>query len=784
MAENYIVCSGDDAIIYSVTVFTFTGTSEQYESAVFENNWYYDRWRRQIKITLDKPAHASFTINWLVSYLQCFNSWSPEFPFGFNEECNASWIYPTITFPAGVQEAYVWVTDKVFQSDTPTYIDRHYLYEYTYEGSAFLVPQAVIPDCGGAPPGCIMDISTYSGTTPSQRGIADGTIYAMVTGQTGSTITWRIDGVTDTGSTATWITFSNLEGGKTYSIRAEDGQCWDQIQYPLGYGDFRSGDFGVIEPMSNNNIVAVENPIILTLGTAINSIFPEYSVNTFTINGSISDVTIDFDLTFPYSYTGQFLSKGYPDRSNYFLESILTDEIGTPQGTNTAEEIATSLAEVFQKDAIIGRLYYITSASNVVTLKAKEYGNEYDLSSSNVTITGSNLSLSNTTGGIAEFDGQLVENYSLYCELFVNENIEYNDTPDALDFIRVQELELPFNKTNEHQFDLSPILKNFVNSPKIDFNFTGVTYMSEMIASYYCKYGEKYPLIPNSNTKKKRYKGTTDFGFFINSSLPYENQNSMNDYFGTSDVLFLNTAPNTKYSHRDSKEFLNIVIPIDYAYPLELFGNIYLYDGSASYNVNLLTITNGLNFGGVAMIQSGYDALGLEPYESGGVKIRKVELQVYQNSGGYIPYSEVKSYLFEIDEQPDNFNIAFLNKLGTYETFTFIGELVENQEINRDSFQKPYNIGSKGEASLGFEYNSISETRYIKKYVLNTGIIDSDTFDYVMGILQSNKIYHYDHEHQNYLRVVSHTANKSTNDNEYSVQIVVEETINVNNVES
>lgn len=782
MAETYIVCDGEYSITYSVTGFTLYGSEVQYQDAVYEGGWYYDRYQQYIKINLDKVADQSFTINYVVTMMTCSTTWNPYYPLNPNEVCSAPWVNQTVTFPAGSQEAYVYVTNRAVVSDTPNYTGRKIEYDIHYDGSVILAPQADVPDCGGAPAGCVMDITTLSGQTPTQRGDSDGTIYACVTGNTGSTINWSLNGYADDSSFNTCHTFTGITGGQTYTIRAVDGQCWSQDYLAVGYGDFRSGEFTKTEPMEGSNIVATENPIILTLGTDMNSFTPVYSQNTFTIDGDISDVTIEFNLNFPYIYTGEFLSKGYPDRTNYFLESELTDEIGTLQGTNTAEEIATSLAEAFQKDAIIGRLYFITSSSNVVTLKAKDYGNGYDLTSGNVTITGSNLSLDNTVSGVAEFDGQLVENYSLYVELFVNDNMEYNDTPVATDYYRVQELELPFNDSNEHQFDLAPALKNFVSSPKIDFTFSGITYLSEMLASYYCKYGEKYPLVANSNTKKKRYKGKTPYGWCINSSLPFEEQNTMNDYFGTSNVRFLNTATSTKYSHRDSREFLNIVIPKDYTYPLALFGNIYMYDGTAHYNINLLTLTTGLNFGGVGIIQAGYDALGLVPYESGGVKIRKVELQVRQDSGGYIGFSETLAYNFEIDEQPANFNVVFLNSLGTYETYTFVGEVIESQDIESTTYQKPYGVSSRGAATPGFQYNTVIDTKYVKTWILNTGIISSDTFDFLMGMLQSNRIYHYDDEYQNYLIVKSHTAEKSTNNNEYSVQIVVEESISKNNV--
>jgi hypothetical protein len=266
----------------------------------------------------------------------------------------------------------------------------------------------------------------------------------------------------------------------------------------------------------------------------------------------------------------------------------------------------------------------------------------------------------------------------------------------------------------------------------------------------------------------------------------------MDDYTGvsgltmTTGVTFLNTAPDTKYSHRDGDEILYFLVPKNYANPLAVYGNIYMYDGTEYLAVKFYDVTTGVaTFGGVAAISVGYDALGLSSYEPvAGSKIRKVDIQVYQSLSGVTgyTYTEQKSFLFELDEQPDTFNVAFLSKLGTYETYSFYGELVESQEINRSLYQKPYDVADDGSALPGFEYNSVYDTDYTKIWTVNTGIITEDNFDYLMGLLQSNKVYRYDVAHKNYLIVQSHTATKSTNTNEYNLQIVFSETINENNI--
>lgn len=76
------------------------------------------------------------------------------------------------------------------------------------------------------------------------------------------------------------------------------------------------------------------------------------------------------------------------------------------------------------------------------------------------------------------------------------------------------------------------------------------------------------------------------------------------------------------------------------------------------------------------------------------------------------------------------------------------------------------------------------DTKLTRKYMLNTGIIDDDTFYFLRGLLNSNRIYHYDGEYQNNINILNESAVKSSNDNGYSIQIEVIETININNVSS
>lgn len=780
MSEIYYVCHNGSPQQVSVdisdvtTCYLYTTYSSPYLVRIYKKTY-----RFSLNIAASEDVNVQYRWKTTTS-----SGWIGSPP----NTINTYYTTQNIVIPAGQTYKDLTITCNENTQGSTVYNDV-VNDEYT------VLPQSPLPWCVPVDPACGLEIVSAVATEPSARGESDGTIDVVVSGATGSTLTYKINGVVDSvSSNVTGHTYTGLTSG-SYSVSVYEENCFDEESVLVLEGEFRTGDF-IVNTLPE--LQAVENPIILELQTALNSTVPVYSKSVIQVTGStITGVTVGFNLQFPIQYNATFISKAYPDRSTYFLESVLTDEIGTPLGGNDSIEIATSLAECIQNDSILSRYYYVTNSGNSITFTAKEYGSDYDLTTGNTTITGNGIGLTLVNGGIAQYDGQLSGNYSLYTEVFIDTDLQFGDTPNLGTYKRIVELELPYNRSNIHRFDLAPVLKNFVSSPKIDFNFTGFTTLPSMDTTYFCKYGEKYPLVANTNTKKKRYKGTTPVRYAINSALNYEDSNNMADYLGTpitsgsstySGVTFLNTAPNPKFIPRGSKEFLYFILKKEYPNALALNGDIYYYNGTSQTGITFITIstlTGATNFGGVTLLACGYNELGLSAYEnSGNTKIRRVDFAVYQTTSGgtTTKLTETRSYLLEIDEQPQKYDVAFLNKLGTYETYSFVGEVVEDQEVMRYTNQKPYQVFNDGSAPLGFEYNSVYDTKYTKLITVNSGTIDEDTYYYLMGLLQSNKIYNYSNPRENFLTVVSQIATKSTNANEYAVQIQFKETIEANNV--
>lgn len=808
--QIYIVCDGIVSVPITVGISELT-TCQLSSTWIDAEGYTHEEWKQKFRVNLSQAAPQAFIIDHSLTRTK-YSGYVVVQEYQY---------YTTKSIPAGVT-----VYDFEIMCRTSFYLNKENPITTFVWDRLILWSQNNVPLCAPQETGCTLYIDGI-GYPPAVLNGNDGYIVCTAHDARTPSVSWSINGVLDTGNSNTFHIFYGLTPG-TYYILAEEDGCYWSIIVEVPNGKFITGGFTTIEP---SHLCAVENPIVLQLSTAENDPNPKYSISTFVIpSGAFSGCTITFDLEFPQIYHAEFKSKSYPDQTNYFLERNLTNELGVLQSTNTPEEIATSLSECFQNDNQLSRIYYITNSGATVTLISKEFGYQYNLDTQ-VDITYESISSPTITqtlvqGGISQYEGSLVADYSLYTEIFVNQLLQYGQVPVLSDYKRVAELELPYDRSNIHTFDLSTVLKNFVSSPKFDFNFTGYTALPSMDTSWYCKYGEKYPLVPNSNTKKKKYKGATEVGYCLNSALDYEAPNDMDKYLGYQynptggtryGVVFLNTAPYTKYIQRGSHEFLYFMLEKDYQYPIFLRGDIYYYNGQSNIGETFFQITTSggsTNFGGVNALACGYNELGLAAYEaSGNTKIRKVQFAVWQklydqldvdhvtgctecDSSGdtdtveppdpnelmWVRLTEKRTYLLEIDEQPNRFDVAFLNKLGTYETFSFIGEVQEGQDIERDSYQQPYKINSDGSANIGFNYNTTYNTQHTKTFVVNTGIIDADTYYYLMGMLQSNTIYNYGIPYQNYLIVTNVATTKSTNNQEYTVQVSFKQTISENNV--
>lgn len=655
------------------------------------------------------------------------------------------------------------------------------------------------PDCAPPPPECTLEITGVTKTDETTSGAGDGTITIAVSGNTGTTVTYTItkDSTILQATGTTSYEFTGLTAGQ-WTVRVDEGACYDTWSSAINIlqGYFTTAPFNV-----NTNflpvIAASENPIVFEIQTAGTGLQPLQGIYQFTVvsGATINDgFHIDFVLETP-EYSTSIIAKGFPNRGNYMLCSVLTTSVGVPLTYNSANDIAVSLAEALQNDLVLSKYYYIGVEDNVVTLKTKEYTGKYNLINNdnlfiyneNNVVSTTGITFSTVTQGQDAYQGSLQDGYSVYAELYVSPTEEFGGEPDLSEFIPVAELTIPYLADNSMRFDVAEVLKNYVWTPKIDFTFTGYTTLLPCIKPYYIVYGEKFFLVKNSSTKKKRQKGTTrdTVRYIINASLPWESQNTMESYLGNYDltggtgqtvtgVTFLTTAPNPKFIQRQSTEYLYFILPKDYGKPLDFRGKITFYDGTEIDDYKFFDITtNEFNFGGVVALACGADKLGLDAIEtSGGTlrKIKQIDFAIYQDSGA-TAFSETRSFRFAIDESERKFGIMMLNSKGGFDAWTFNGIVENGIERTYGTYTVPREYGIDGASPKGFNVETTYSVKTQRVVTCNTGWINVEHFDYLMELMKSPMIFSYTETNQNYLNLINYTYKKSSLEDLYDCEV-------------
>ena len=647
--------------------------------------------------------------------------------------------------------------------------------------------------CTPPAPTCHLAITGVTTTNETVSGANDGIITIGITGSTGGTVNYNIISAYNVYNNTTG-TFTGLKP-TIYTITVTQASCIATTIVNILQGEFKSGPFTVSLPAL---LSASENPMIVDISTATKSVAPTNTIVQFKVVGTINNNdSIQILLEYPESYQITLFAKGYPNQSNFFLASILTTPIGVSIGTNTLEDVAVSIAECFQKDAVLPRIYYINNSGTTINLVAKQSTVNTNLDSSDVIISTSAITMTTLQVGLDAYEGSVTNNYGIYTEVYLDDTQQFGIAPNVNNYNRIAEMQLPYNVDNLMKFKIDEILKNYVSTPKIDFTFTGSTTLPSMLKAYFVNYGETYPLIVDTNTTKKRQKSTGHtIGYVINSALPWTSANTMSSYLGNwnptgsstqviTGVTFLTNSPNPKLIQRNSTEFLYYIMPANYGHATELRGDIYFFDGSSLMNHKFFNIFTGTtNFGGVLCINVGYDKLGLHNIEVSGMttrKIKRIDFAVHQLSGT-TQYTVTKSYIYAVDDALRRFGVAFQNKLGGYDIFDFTGIVENTLDRTAGSYAVPRDINPDGSSPLGFNANSTYNTLETKTITMNSGWLNSQHYLWLQELLASNKIYSYTESDQPYLNITAYTYKKSSLEDLFDMEITFSYTLNESNI--
>lgn len=554
-------------------------------------------------------------------------------------------------------------------------------------------------------------------------------------------------------------------------------------------------------------LTAGENPIIVDLGTAASGNTESYALSTITVNNGVTAGVdwVQFTFIFPSLQSIRFNSSASPLASNEFLSSGYTF-IFTPT-TFTNAQIAESLGEALRSQSLISTYYSVWVSSNVVYIKAKIPNQRFALATTTVVSGGNNilttsnssrLTVSVINTGAAKYQGDLQNKYSMWLDLYIDDNNQRTFSYDApisgMTYITTLKKAWKYGENNV-DFDLSPTLKPYCElpSPTYGTGFEGT--FDRWIRNYKIQYGDYeaigfqsiVPILAGYPNVLKTLKGTISNKWVTPSSLNYTSTNSLLYYYsgGTgSRAIPLTLSPVKTVFTNQQIEYIYFInkyytVNTDLTYTLTAEVSYKLIDGTSTtyYTISTKAVTGTTNstLDGLWRINVAPSAVGIVNGLFAGDQVAGYTIRI-KADGSQI----VESKTYQIDEvQPKTgIELMWLNELGTHDSFYFGGSITTGVERDNEDMIKnvPYDYPE------GFEYNTQYDTQVTDVFSIGSTFITEEEFNWLKSILKSNKVYIVENNKCNFVKITDFEYEKNTTENRYAITLTVQRTIADNNV--
>lgn len=334
--------------------------------------------------------------------------------------------------------------------------------------------------------------------------------------------------------------------------------------------------------------------------------------------------------------------------------------------------------------------------------------------------------------GITAFE-ELV-NYAVYSKLYIDGNYILTDyrQRDADDLFT---------------FDFSNVVQAYVSGQLLDsgtaIGLTGNTnHIKEVYISYYERYeqedvnGELTVISTETDTETTpvRYAhcSVLDYVWRLNRTIVSEN-------YDLSDFIITSISK----SKRFLTEADNIPIGIDEDYQLTCAFNISSLPLGYKYFIEIKQYINGstTDIDTVFTLPLGHFVKDI----SCGTKVFtlnsscwKYTVQLVAVNGGVTSYiTEAKTFILNRKCSRSEFRMVWLNELGGYDAFTFRGESLQQSTLDEVKIEKTRPRGR----IIGDRSSKMVSSRRQELFVINTGMIDSNTAYWLQQILTSPDVY-------------------------------------------
>ena len=559
-------------------------------------------------------------------------------------------------------------------------------------------------------------------------------------------------------------------------------------------------------------LTASENPIIFSLRSSLAAGGERKALASLTFTGTITGGTeIVFNIRQPFPAVRKFIARNYTVASNEFRSSTTSSATAAFTTPNSTSEIAESLVDSMRADSLVPLYYDIFSTGNTVFIKAKQASSVYTidddetLSVNSILINGNNITLAILETGNAKFSTANNTVYQIYVDVLINddplENFDIEQTVDSQTYVGT--LRKPFfvNKTGDIEFDLAPILKNYVstqlpNTATADIinKVGGELIGTSPVRGYKVRYG-RYQNVGISVSQDQLVK-KTPLGSFAernvyNGAIPFTSTNDLNTYKNlgiTGNNVLITNSPNPKLYNPNSlfegiyflndNNLQNNATYSGGSYTFNVIADYKYYDGSSSTGINISnrsysndTTASGLYYVNVKGANVGISTLGIRQ----GKKVKDFTVKIGNNAGNL---TQSKTFRLPFDIAGNGTTVVWQSTIGGFDSHYFSGVNEISLTREADSQQTVLDINLPS----GFEYNKEYNIRATDGITLNSGWIDEAHMTWIKELISSPKIYIAIGNRYDYYILNGYNYSKNNQTNQFNMEIILVRTIENNSI--
>lgn len=301
------------------------------------------------------------------------------------------------------------------------------------------------------------------------------------------------------------------------------------------------------------------------------------------------------------------------------------------------------------------------------------------------------------------------------------------------------------NADNEFIFDVSRVLQEYVGSDLLSLTETTGSVAVDLSKEFYIEYGEEYDEISNGIATLTLQTLTDDSSNtfeVVNATVPYvwmddfsisSTTYSLADFYSTSSPITTTRWLTNQPSSIDigsSESYQMSFIQGSIAVKDNLKRRVITYDINGSVIATTDTLITASAGSAVNNIACGVANLGAI------ITAATVKYDVLMVYGSSV-ISETKTFVINDDCSRVARRIEFVNKLGGIDAFTCKGKETKDMDIDKKIMKRvlnsPRSIPERTITTTGLSSKEV--------YTLNTGIVDKETKDWLIEMLESPEVY-------------------------------------------